>query len=201
MTVTISAGDAQGSRNEETLYQQVPTDAARALLRLLDADLGADEGTVFLASDEDTYDFYGELGSEISPAAIGRIFAGENLTADAKAIADQIGVDLIQKLISLGQVIRINVGNRMEAHVATVSTDGTCADEPVMDVCYSTARYAFSVFGQDLPKVTEVFTYKAGDIVARDHVADNGDRYLTRLLGVAQYAVKRFGPNATLLVG
>lgn len=201
MTVTISAGDAQGSRKEETLYQQVPTDAARALLRLLDANIGADEGTFFLAEDEDTYAFYGELGSDVAPNAIERLLAGDNLTAEAKSIVDQLGADTIQKLTSLGQLVRINVGNRVEEHVATISTDGTCADEPVMDVCYSSAKHAFRAFGHDLPKVTEVFTYKAGDITARHHIAENGDRYLTRLLGVAQYAVKRFGPNATLLVG
>lgn len=201
MTVTISAGDAQGSRNEETLYQTVPTEAARALLRLLEGHLTADEGTFYLADDKDTYDFYGELGSDVAPAAIERVLVGDTVTPEAKSIVDQLGFDLIQKLSSLGQNVRINVANRMDKHVATVSTDGTCADEPVMDVCYSSAKFAFRAFGQDLPKVTEVFTYKAGDILARDEVADCGDRYLTGLLGVAQYAVKRFGPDATLLVG
>ena len=56
------------------------------------------------------------------------------------------------------------------------------------------------MFGRDLPTVTEVFTYKAQDILAGE--ADvTEDHYGTRLLGVAQYAVKRFGPDATLLVG
>lgn len=201
MTVTISAGDAQGSRNEETLYQTVPTEAARALLRLLSGRLEPAEGFFFIAEDDDTYEFYGELGSDIAAGAIERVFADETIAAEAKAIVDQIGADLIQRLVSLGQAVRINVGNRMDKHAATISTDGTCADEPTMDVCYSNARHAFRAFGHDLPKVTEVFTYKAGDIIAREDAAVNGDRYLTGLLGVAQYAVKRFGTEATVLVG
>lgn len=200
MTVTISAGDTQGSRNEETLYQTVPIDAARALLRLLSGRLAPEEGFFFIAEDDDTYDFYGELGSDIAPGAIERVFADETVAAEAKPIIDQLGADMIQKLVSLGQTVRINVGTRMEKHAATISTDGTCADEPTMNVCYSNAKYAFCAFGHHLPRVTEVFTYKAGDIIARRDAAANGDRYLTGLLGVAQYAVKRFGTEATVLV-
>ena len=136
MTVTISAADAQGNRNEETVYQRVSTDAMRALLKVLAANAETGEGTFYLADDADTYAFYGELGCDVAPAALKRILGTpENITAETRKAVEDFGPELIQKLINLGQLVRFNVGNSVEKHQATVSTDGTYADEPVMDVC------------------------------------------------------------------
>lgn len=198
MSVTISAGDAQGSRNEKTLYQRVSTSATRALLQVLKENASPDEAVIYLADDADTYAFYGELAHDVTPAALQRILGNsENLTAETKAAINEFGPNLLKKLIDLGQFVRINVANSMDKHQATVSTDGTMADEPVMEACHSTARRAFQRLGQDLPRVTEVFTYKARDFAGKDD-ADNDVR---RLQQVAQYALTRFGPEATLLVG
>lgn len=200
MTVNITAGDAQGSRNDETVYQQIPTSAARVIIRALSARLDECEGTFFLADDEDTYDFYGETGWDMNPAAIERLLLDANLSAEEKDAIDQIGQPLIRKVVGLGQLVRINVGNRREEHAATISVDGTCVDEPAMNVCYSNAQHALAAFGQRLPQVTDLFTYKASEILEREDTATGGDRYVTGLLEIARYAVKRFGPSATLRV-
>ncbi|MFC5506089.1 hypothetical protein [Bosea massiliensis] len=200
MTVNITAGDAQGSRNDETVYQHIPTSAARVIIRALSAGLDECEGTFFLADDEDTYDFYGETGWDMNPSAIERVLLDGTLSAEEKTAVDQIGIALIRKVVGLGQLVRINVGNGREQHAATISVDGTCVDEPAMNVCYSNAQHAFAAFGQRLPKVTDLFTYKASEILERENSAADGDRYLTGLLDIARYAVRRFGPNATLRV-
>lgn len=198
MSVTISAGDAQGNRNEKTLYRRVPISAARALLKVLEENAREEEGVFYLAGDADTYAFYGELAHDVTPAALQRILGTpENLSPENKAAINEFGTALLKKLIDLGQFVRINVANSMEKHRATVSTDGTMADEPVMEACHSTARRAFQRLGQDLPRVTEVFTYKARDFAGKV----DADNDVKRVQQVAQYALTRFGPEATLLVG
>lgn len=201
MTVTIMAADAQGIRTEEHLFQEIPTAAARAFIRLIDSKSLLIDATIFLSEDDEDFAQNGEIATDIDPVDLKNVFGDiDALPADEQKIVTDFGLDHIRRAIELGQIVRISVDASWNKHRAIISTDGIVPNEPIMQACHCYAASAFAALGQNLPKMTESFTYKASDLVAGETVSNRFERDTNRLLRVAHYAIQRFGAEATITV-
>lgn len=202
MSVTITAANDQGHRIEENLYKEVPTEAARAFLRLLSRKMDTSTMAIFLSDDSEGFNFYGERISDIDPEALKTMFRGlSDFSHDDRQIVLAFGIDILNRIFELGQLVRISIGPAWNNHLAVVVTEGQLPGEPVMNACHSNAAHAFKLLGHNLPTITECVTYKAADLVSRETAVNRCDHETNRLLQVAHYAIKQFGAEATVIVG
>lgn len=198
MTVDISACGPDGERHDEHLYRDgLDANAIRVLVAALKPLLPND--AVYPAKTEDDWQFYGVLAHDLHPDDFNGAIARLRTEGDeaVKAALATLGDDLLTELGSQGQRIRLSaspyMGENGREFDVTVATDGNALDEPTRNLCVSNAKALYRAYGLSEPDGREFHCVRADEILARAAGKIGND-----LARIAAYALKRFGPDATV---
>ena len=200
MALTITAADANGLRPEGRVCRTISVEAARAMIRLIQRHMSEGQADVTTFDDEAEVSHYGEDAQINDPAAFGMVFLDRSAfnAADNQTI-DAFGRDLIQSIVSLDQVTKLQVPPAWTGLEPYVETDGVGAHEPSLNVCPTNADRALRQFGLEFPYRDSV-TFNARELLAAEDSSRRYDSHARGLLEIAAFALHRFGPQATIAI-
>ncbi len=157
------------------------------------------EYSVFKPHDEDEWLFYGVSVSDVHPdlfnAAMATLRASGS--AEVKAAIAKLGDDLLTELGAQAQLVSLSANPwRKDGKVqfsATMSTDGNALDEPTRNACLSNAQALYREYGLSVPNGRDWHLLPAADVLKAAEGRRSND-----LVKIASWAVKSFGPEATV---
>ncbi len=198
MSVNITARGPEGHRDFKHFYREgLDVPSMRILIEALHPLLPDD--LVYTAADEQDYEWYGVLASDVHPDRfnVAMTELRRSGSAAVKGAIAKIGDAILTELGAQSQRVRLEVrpystdqGRKYAAHV---STDGSALDEPMRNMCINRAQDLYLDYGLSEPDGQEWHVLPAVQVLA----AAEGRRP-NALVPIATWAIKTFGPEATV---
>lgn len=198
MTVNITACGPEGHRDYKHFYREgLDALAMRKLVEALTPLLP--EYSTFTPADEDDWLFHGVSVFGTHPDLFNAAMATLRASGsdEVKAAIAEIGDDLLTELGSHAQLVQLSVNPwRKDGETqfsVTMSTDGNALDEPTREACLFRAQALYADYGLREPDGQECHVLPAAQVLK----AAKG-RCTNDLVKIASWAIKTFGPEATV---
>lgn len=198
MTVNITACGPGGHREHKHFYRAgLDPFAMRTLVEAM-APLLPEYGA-FTPADEDDWLFHGvsvfDTHPDIYNATIATLRASGSV--GVKAAMEKIGDELLTELGRQGQLVQLSVNPwRKDGETlfsVTMSTDGNALDEPTREACLSRAQALYADYGLSEPDGQDAHVLPAAQVLKAAEGRRTND-----LVKIASWAIKTFGPEATV---
>lgn len=198
MTVNITACGPAGHRECKHFYREgLDPLAMRTLVEAM-APLLPEYGT-FTPADEDDWLFHGVSVFGTHPDIYNASMATLRASGsdEVKAAIATIGDDLLTELGSQAQLVQLSVNpwrKDGETHFSvTMSTDGNALDEPTREACLFRAQALYADYGLSEPDGKDAHVIPAAQVMKAAQGRRSND-----LVKIARWAIKTFGPEATV---